>query len=294
MMGWFEWWGDYTLRTIALGSALLGLVGGLLGVFAMWRRQSLMGDVLAHAALPGIVLAFMLTGQRSLVVVLLGAAVAAWLGSLLLVVLRQTRLPPDAAQGVVLGGFFGVGSLLLTFVQQGSNAQQAGLDRFLFGQAATLVTTDLWLFGLLAGVALLSVALLYKEFKLLCFDAQFLSSLGFPATRLGLGLTGLLVLAVLIGLQTVGVVLMASLLVAPAAAARQWTQRLGSMVVLAGVFGAVSGVGGALLSAQAEHLPTGPLVVLIASGLMILSLLLAPARGWLWEVWPRRTGRRSS
>lgn len=294
MNGFLEVWSDYTLRTIALGSGLLGLVGGLLGVFAMWRRQSLMGDVLAHAALPGIVLSFMFTGQRSLAVMLLGAALAAWLGSLLLVVLRQTRLPPDAAQGVVLGGFFGVGSLLLTFVQQGSNAQQAGLDRFLFGQAATLVSADLWLFFLLAGLALLSVALLYKEFKLLCFDAQFLSSLGFPAARLGLALTGLLVLAVLIGLQTVGVVLMASLLVAPAAAARQWTRRLGPMVFLAGVFGAVSGVVGALLSAQTEHLPTGPLVVLVATTLVIVSLLLAPARGWLWEwLQPRRSGRIS-
>ncbi len=180
---------------------------------------------------------------------------------------------------MVLASFFGFGISLLTFIQHGGNASQAGLDRFLFGQAATIVAADVTTFAVIGGAALLVVALLYKEFKLVTFDPAFAAATGLPTAALGTLLTSLTVLAVMIGLQTVGVVLMAAMLIAPASAARQWTDRLGVMLLLSGLFGAASGVTGAVLSATRENLPTGPLVILVVSALTLVSLLFAPLRG---------------
>lgn len=275
---------DYTLRTVALGAAVLGLVSGLLGSFAVLRRQSLLGDALAHAALPGICLAYLLTGSKSLPMLLLGAAAAGWVAMLL--ILRLSRFLPlgeDAALGIVLTVFFGAGVVLLTKLQQRADANQAGLDKFVFGQAATLLIEHVVLMALLGGLALLVVLACYKEFKLITFDPAFAATVGLPVGRLNVLLTGLVVVAVIIGLQTVGVVLMAAMLIAPAAAARQWTDRLAPMLALSSCFGLAAGVAGALISVSEAKLPTGPMIILCATALVVASLLFAPRRGLIWE-----------
>ena len=235
---------DYTLRTVALGAATLGLVSGVLGSFAVIRRQSLLGDAISHAALPGIALAFLLSGSRAPLVLVLGAAIAGWLGTLaVMVAVRQTRVKEDAALGIVLSVFFGFGLVLLTYIQRRPDASQAGLDRFLFGQAATLLGRDIATMAVLGALALIAVILLWKEFKLLSFDREFAASVGYPTRLLDVVLTSLIVIAIVIGLQAVGVVLMSAMIVAPAAAARQWTDRLSMMVVLSGALGALVGFG---------------------------------------------------
>jgi manganese/zinc/iron transport system permease protein len=274
---------DYTLRTVALGTALLGLLSGTLGAFAFLRRQSLMGDAMSHAALPGVVLIFMLTGLKSPAVLMLGAAVACLLGlAFILGVTRTTRLKEDSALGIVLAVFFGFGLMLLTFLQQSPDARQAGLNHFLFGQAATLLEQDVLLMALVGGVALALLLLFWKELKLLSFDRDFGASLGLPMRALEVLITGLLVVAIVVGLQAVGVVLMSAMIVAPAAAARQWTDKLGFMVALAGCFGALAGVAGTIISGMAEGLSTGPTIVLCISLIALISLLLAPRRGVVW------------
>lgn len=275
---------DYTLRTVALGVGVLGIVGGALGSFAMLRRQSLLGDAMSHAALPGVVLAFMLTGSKSPVVLLLGAALAGLVSTLVMIgINRYTRIKEDSALGIILSVFFGFGLLLLTFLQRNPDARQAGLNKFLFGQAATLLVQDVLVMSLFGGLALLLMALFWKEFKLLSFDRDFGASLGYPMTLLEILITILLVIAIVIGLQAVGVVLMSAMVVAPAAAARQWTNRLGLMVVLAALFGALAGVSGALISSTGAGLSTGPVIVLCISAIVVISLLLAPNRGLLWH-----------
>jgi manganese/zinc/iron transport system permease protein len=284
---------DYTLRNVALGSAILGIVGGVLGTFAVLRRQGLLGDALAHAALPGIVLAFMLTGSKTPLVLMAGAAISGWLGTLLILrIVRDTRLSEDTALGVILTVSFGFGVVLLTRVQHSNQASQAGLDKYLFGQAATLVEEHVVTMALLGAVALALVALLFKELKLLTFDPDFAASLGFPIHRLNILLTSSIVVAVVIGLQTVGVVLMAAMLIAPAAAARQWTNRLGVMILLSALFGAASGVAGAMISVTATRLPTGPMVILCATVIVVVSVLFAPERGLVWDELRRRALRR--
>jgi manganese/zinc/iron transport system permease protein len=176
---------DYTLRTVALGAIALGVVSGALGVFAVLRRQALLGDAIAHAALPGIALAFLLTGSKAPLVLLLGAAGAGWLATLAIIAtVRSSRVPEDSALGIVLSVFFGIGLVLLTFVQRQPTAAQAGLERFLFGQAATLLASDVITIAVLGGAALLVVAFGWKEFKLLAFDRDFGASLGLPMRRI--------------------------------------------------------------------------------------------------------------
>lgn len=277
-----------------MGSALLGLVGGVLGTFAVLRRQGLLGDALAHAALPGIALAFMLTGSKTPIVLMLGAGITGWLGTLaILRIVGDTRLSEDAALGIVLTVFFGLGVVFLTYIQHSGNASQAGLDRYLFGQAATLVQEHVVTMAILGAIALSIVALLFKEFKILSFDPEFAASIGYPIGPLNVLLTSLIVVAVVIGLQTVGVVLMAAMLIAPAAAARQWTNRLGAMVLLSASFGALSGVVGAMISVSARRLPTGPMVILVATAIVVTSILLAPERGIVWNGLRRRRMRRA-
>ena len=285
---------DYTIRTVALGAAVLGIVAGALGTFALLRRQSLLGDAMSHAALPGVLLAFMLTGSKAPVVLVLGAAVAGVLGTfLLLSVTRYSRIKEDAALGIILSVFFGFGLVLLTFLQRNPIAAQAGLNSYLFGQAATLLTSDVVTMVAFGGAALFVLILFWKEFKLLSFDRDYGSSLGFPMTALDMLLTTLLVIGIVIGLQAVGVVLMSALIVAPAAAARQWTDRLGVMMVLASAFGAIAGVAGSLISSLGAGLSTGPVVVLVVSVIVLVSLLFGAGRGLVWSGLQRRRNQRT-
>ncbi len=284
---------DYTLRTVALGAAALGATSGALGSYAVLRKQSLLGDAISHAALPGIALAFLLTGSKAPLVLVLGAAVAGWIGTLLVMrIVGTTRVKEDSALGIVLSVFFGFGLVLLTFIQKRPDASQAGLDRFLFGQAATLLQRDVVMIAVLGGIALGIAALFWKEFKLLSFDPDFAASLGFPVKWIDILLTSVLVLSIVIGLQTVGVVLMSAMVVAPAAAARQWTDRMGTMIILAGFFGALAGVSGAVISSLAQHVPTGPTIVLCLTAIVLFSLALAPNRGLVWESVRQARNRR--
>ena len=271
---------SFTARNVLLGSTLLGLLGGVLGCFALLRRQSLLGDALAHAALPGVCLAFLVTGSKDPLPLAAGALAAGLAGALtILAVVRFSRIKEDSGIGIVLSVFFGIGIVLLTYIQRLPTGNQSGLDTYLFGQAATLMERDLQVMAVLSAVVLAALLLFYKELKLLTFDRDFAHSLGLPVRRLEILVTVLLVVVVVVGLRTVGVVLIVATLVTPAAAARQWTDSLGLMLVLAGAIGGGAGATGALVSAGAARLPTGPVIVLVASAVLVVSLLLAPRRG---------------
>ncbi|RKU19736.1 zinc transporter [Candidatus Poribacteria bacterium] len=274
---------DYTLMIVGIGAALLGTVSGALGTYAVLRRQSLLGDAISHAALPGIAIAFLLTGSKAPLILVFGAAVAGWLGTLLIMsIVRLTRIKYDSVLAIVLSTFFGFGLVLHTLIQRTGNANQAGLDTFLFGQAATILESDVLTIGILGGVALIIMLIFWKELKLLVFDEGFAASIGFPIRTLDVLLTSLLVIAIVLGLQAVGAVLMSAMLVAPAVAARQWTNRLRLMVFLAACFGALAGVSGTIISSTASRIPTGPTIVLCATVIVGLSIAFAPNRGLVW------------
>ena len=285
---------DYTLRTVALGSAILGIASGALGSFAVLRKQSLLGDAISHAALPGIVIAFLITRSREPLVLIIGALTAGWIATIVMLnITRTTRIKDDSALGLVLSVFFGFGLMLLTFTQRLPDANQAGLDKFLFGQAATLIEEDVITMGIISILALTLLGLFWKEFKILTFDNEYAASLGFPVRGLNIALTTLLVISIVVGLQTVGVVLMSAMVVAPAAAARQWTNKLSYMVLIGGFFGAISGVSGTIISSSGANLPTGPLIVLCMTFIVMISFLFAPNRGILWSWFRVQQNRRT-
>lgn len=277
---------------VLLGCVILGVSAGLLGCFAFLRKRSLLGDALAHAALPGVCMAFILSGQKDPLLLLLGAMVSCWIGAISVDgIVKYTRCKEDSALGMVLSFYFAVGILLLTHIQKQGNAAQSGLEKFLFGQAASLLGRDIILLGTLGIGMCIVVALFYKEFKAVSFDRDFAHASGMNTRLIEYTLATLIVLAVCVGLQAVGVVLMAAMLVTPAAAARYWTDRLGRMLLLATLFGGLSGALGALTSYYGDRMPTGPWMVVAVSSVFLFSLLFAPKRGVVPRAWRLRRFR---
>ena len=234
---------SYNTLLILAGSGLLGLVSGVVGAFAVLRRRALMGDALAHAALPGLCTAYLLYGQRSFFIFLIGAMVSGILGVLCVSWLRyKTRIKEDAAIGIVLSVFFGIGIVLSRIIQDQPTGQKAGLDSYLLGQTAGMVMQDLISIIVVAGITLMVLLLFYKEFKILSFDRDFAAVQGWPVVFLDLAMMALLVITTVIGLPAVGVVLIAALLITPGVSARFWTERLDVLLILAGLFGLAMGL----------------------------------------------------
>ncbi|MCV9385908.1 metal ABC transporter permease [Reichenbachiella sp. ABR2-5] len=273
---------DPNVRYVAAGSVLLAISSALVGCFTFLKKKALVGDAVAHSVLPGICLAFLISGNKNPLVLIIGAFATGWLSLVLIdFISRNSKIKEDTSIGLILSVFFGIGILLLTMIQHSGNAAQTGLDSFLFGKAAALVGQDLWVFSSISLVLVVVVFIFYKDFALISFDESFAKSIGFPVRRLELVLTTLTVLAVVTGIQAVGVVLMAAMLITPAAAARFWTDKLSWMLFIAAFFGAISGVSGAFISYTAPSMPTGPWIVLVVSMLAIVSFFVAPGKGIL-------------
>lgn len=276
---------DYNTRVVILATTLLGMASGIVGSFTLLRRRALMGDALSHATLPGIGLAFLLgpflgIHGKSLPMLLIGAAISGTLGMLSILLIRNfTRIKEDAALGIVLSVFFGSGVAILGIVQQTKTGGAAGLEAFIYGKTASIVASDAWLIGEAGLVAIVVLAILFKELKLICFDQAFAAARGFPILTLDCILMGTVVLVTIVGLQAVGLVLMIALLVIPAAAARFWTFEMRSMVWIAGILGAISSMLGAGLSGVLPNLPSGAMIVLTAASMFLFSLLFGSARG---------------
>lgn len=283
----------YNTAVVLIGAALLSATSGVVGALAVLRQRALTGDALAHAALPGVWIGFLLAGERSLPFMLGGALAAGMLGVVLISWLpRVTRLREDAVIGSVLGVFFGVGIALASYVQQNfPGGNKAGVDTYLLGKAAAMTRDDVYLIAAAAIVCLSVITLLYKEFKLTSFDPGFGAAIGWPVGWIDFALLALVAVAVIASLPTVGVVLAAAVLILPGSAARFWTNRLSVLLLIAGLFGAIMGVVGTLASAEFAVLPTGPTVVLTGSFLFAVSLFLGSARGLLLGI-GRRIGQK--
>ena len=273
----------YNTFVVLAGVAILGALCGLVGSFAVLRQRALVGDVTAHAAFPGLCLAFLITGSRQLPVLLFGALCTGLLGIWILSALRRhSRTKEDAAMAMVLAVMFGAGVSLSRHIQNAvTDGSNAGLDSFILGKTAGIVLADVWWIAGVGLVATMAIVALYKEFRLVCFDVEYARSLGWRTVWLDFGLLSLLALAVVIGLPMVGVVMVAALTIIPPVAARFWTERLGSMLAIATVTGGLAGIAGVLASATAPDLPTGPVIVLFAALWLAISATLAPRRGVL-------------
>jgi len=276
---------DYTTRTILLGTLILGISCGVLGVFAVLRRQSLVGDLLAHATLPGVALAFLLTESRNPALLMLGAAVTG-IAAVSLATWLSKRTPTDlnTCFAVTLTSFFGLGAVLLSIVQKSPTANQAGLDKYLFGQVAGLTQEQVILMAILGTLALVGTIALTPSLKVLTFDPTLARISGLKPERVELIQTGLMILVIALSISSVGVILVSALIVAPAVIARQWTQRLSVMITLSALVGGAGAFAGSVLSIQRDNTPTGPMIVVILALGAVTSVLFGTALG----VVPRR------
>lgn len=276
---------------VAYGAVLLGITCGVLGCFIVLRRQSLLGDAIGHAVLPGVCIGFMFGGAKTSAFVLLGAMVSGIMATMLIGLLQRTTvLKTGECMGVVFTGFYGIGIVLLKALQNNGYAGQGGLEKFLFGQIVGISPTDVTLMAIVTALSLLLVGGLWRTLKLTTFDEGFAHSIGLPVQLIHYLLVGLLTVAIVISIQAVGVVLVSAMLVTPAATAYLLTDRLHRMTMLAGIFGALAGITGAMLSLLGPTLPTGALMVLSAGLLFALAFLASPRHGLLPRLW--RVGQR--
>lgn len=267
---------------VTAGLILMAASCAAVGTFALLRGRALMGDAVAHAVLPGVCLAFWWEGSKNPAMLLVGAFVTGYVAQGIAEWLpKHTLLKSDAAIALVLSVFFGAGTVLLTFLQGQGLEGQAGLDRFLFGQAAAITPEEGVLFGVLAATVGIVLSVFYPPLLLITFDRVYGRTRGFPVRWLELGLNSLTILAIVLGIQAVGVVLLSALLITPGATARMWQSRLPGVlwgsVAIAGM-AVLAGVGASM---QAERMPTGPWIVLVLTFFALASLAIAPRNGWL-------------
>ncbi len=277
---------DPNVRTVVIGTILLNLSASVVGSFAFLQKKSLSGDAVAHSILPGICMAFIAFQTKSLWVLLPGAFITGWLSLYLVdLISHHSKLKQDTAIAVVLSVFFAIGIILLTYIQHTGSGAQSGLDSFLFGKAAALLEEDLITYGIISIVVIAVTAFFLKEFTLISFDTAYAASIGVPVRKLQLVLTTLTVIAIVTGIQSVGVVLMSAMLITPAVAARYWTDNLKRLLLLAVLFNSLAALAGAYISYRYPSMPTGPWIVLIISIFAFVSILFAPKKGIIYSMY---------
>lgn len=288
MNNFFDLITDYTFLIVAVGSGLLGVLSGIIGVYVVVKKQGLICDAISHSTLPGVCIIFMILGLKNLQWLLLGAFIFGILSAFLIFVIDlKSKVKFDSALATVLSTFFGLGVVLLAVIQRKANTNQAGLDKFIFGQAAAFLKRDIYFLFVIIVFVLLTVFIFWKELKLYSFDPEFAQTKGFSTSILNSIVIVLLVISIVMGIQSVGVVLMSTMLIAPAVAARQWTDKFHIMMILSAVFGMLSGVFGAFISMYFDNLSTGPVITIVASVIVFFSLLFSPGKGIVFN--KRRT-----
>lgn len=303
----FSFFTDPILRGPTIGCMFMCLAASLMGVIVFLRKQSLIAEALSHASYPGVILGVLAAGLLSIqegqelqlsLLALIGAFLTSLLGFWAISALeKHIRVSSDAALCLVLSTFFGVGLTMASEVQFSFTSLYKQVLTYLYGQAATMTDIHILIYGALASLVILIIFFLYKELQVITFDRQYASSMGIAVSWIDTLLFILIALAVIIGIRSVGVVLMSAMLIAPAVAARQFTNRLSFLFILAAFFGMLSGFLGNYFSVQLTEtfaglypaariiLPTGPMIVLVATAICIGALLFAPERGLLVRFW---------
>lgn len=275
---------NYTFIMVFIGTTLLGLLCGGLGAFLVIRRESLMGDGLAHSALPGIVVAFWLIGSKHSMILIIGALISVVIAvALLFLLVKIIKLPFDGSLAAVLSTFFGLGIMCLSMIQKAGNSNQSGIKQFVFGQAATMMANDVYLIiGLTVAVACI-VSVCWKELFVLVFDEQYGNSIGISMNRWKIILYFMVTLVVLLSLQVVGVILTSAMLIAPCLTARQWCDTWKGTVISSSCIGGLAAFCGTYVSILFTSVPTGPSIAVFSCTLGLLSILIAPKRGVLYK-----------
>ncbi|MFK8165561.1 MAG: iron chelate uptake ABC transporter family permease subunit [Lewinella sp.] len=281
----------WAVRAI-IASSMVGLMCGVLGCFIVLRNMSLVGDALAHAILPGVVVAFLLVGYSTLAF-FSGAVVAGLLTAFGITwIQQQVKTKNDAAIGIVFTSMFSLGVILISRISR-NDGVHLDLKDFLFGYALGVSDTDLLLTGMVMAYVLISVAVFYRYFFASTFQDVVAQTMGIPVKLLHYFLMLLLSFAVVASLQTVGVILVVAMLITPAATALLLAQRLKIVILIAGGLGMLSAIIG-MVFAVWLNTPPGPAMALVATFLYLLTVVFAPRRGMVAKAYFRYQRRQQT
>ncbi|MCT1901739.1 metal ABC transporter permease [Oceanobacillus sojae] len=265
---------------VMASTMILGIAAGGIGCLAYWKRQNLMSDALSHAALPGVVVAFLIIQEKNLLLLVIGAALSALLGAFFIQWFTSaSRITEDTAMGMTLSVFYGLGVMLLAIANRSPGGNQSGLNNFIYGQAAAMVRSDVITMVVLAAIVIFIIFIAFKEWKLFLFDPDFAKGIGLSIRGMNVLYTIVLVTTIVIGIQAVGVILMAAMLIIPAVSARYWTHSFKMMILLSSVIGGLSGAFGTWVSSTGSGLPTGPFIVLTSAAVFTISLFFGKEHG---------------
>jgi len=283
---------DYTFILVLISCAILAAVSSMIGLVVVLQKESLLGDALSHAALPGVVLAFLLIQEKITAVLLLGAFFSGIIAVGLIKFIREnTQLPFDGILAIILSSFFGFGMVLLTYSQKLPTAAQAGLNNFIFGQASSILRSDAWVIFIVSLIILVVFFLFWKEIKIFVFDPLFAKTSGVNTKVVNFVVSSLMTAVIIIELPTVGIILTSAMLIAPGVGALQWTKKFGNAVFLAMVIGVVAALIGTTFSTMFSNVPTGPAIVVIVSCITLFSIFFGKY-GYLREKLAQRKYRK--
>ena len=277
----------YNFQIVLLGTTILGIGCGVLGVFMFHQKRALISDAISHATLPGITIAYLILvafnlSERSLGAFIVGALISASISIFLYRILRKVRgVHDDAIIAILLSSFFGLGIAFLGIIQKQLHGHAAGLGQYIYGDAASMLQSDVFIILIVASVAIFIIVLFLKEIVAVTFDKEYAQSIGIRIGFIDGLLLFLTVLVTVAGLQAVGLILVISLFIIPALAAKYWTEKIIMHMVIAMIFAACSAISGTICSALFTNLPTGAAIVLSAGIIFIVSVLAGVRRGLL-------------
>jgi len=270
------------LQKAFVTSIVVGIICGVIGSFIVLRGMALMGDAISHAVLPGVAISYMLGINYFYGAVVTGILTALGIGT----ISQNSRIKSDSSIGLVFSAMFALGIILITKAQSAQN-----LDKILFGNVLSVRSSDMWLTIIVGIIVILAVFLFYKELLVSSFDETMAAAYGLRVKLIHYGIMLLLTLVTVASIQTVGVILVVSMLITPASTAYMLTNRLSIMIVLSATFGAVSSIFGLYLSDKTD-LPSGPVIALTTTGIFIFIFLVAPKQGVLWNAFKKKRARR--
>ena len=270
---------DTNINNVLIGTTMLGFTCGIVSVLVVLSKKALIVDAISHAVLPGICIGFMFTGVKNPIYLSIGGMIAGAVAVYLVDwISRISRIKKDASIAISLSVLFSFGVILLNIIQHSGNSNQSGLTDFLFGKAATIIQSDLYLFGVVFTFVVLTITVFFQHLKISLFDAGFAKTIGL-SERLTQGLiSGLVIISTAVGIQTVGIILMSALLISPASAALFWTNNFKNAILISGLFATISSILGVFVSFLSSDMPTGPWIIVILSFFALFSAFLSRKR----------------
>lgn len=252
----------------------MSLASARVGLYYFLQKKSLSGDVISHALLPGVVTGYLLAGEKNIYALLIGAFVSGLISVAVMERIQNiTFIKSDASMAIVLSSFYGLGIVLLTYTYRLPFGNQAGLDSFLFGKAASLTLDDVTVYALLATAILILVQTFERAFLIMSFDVAYAHSIGLKVRMLRLLLTTLIISAVVLGVQAVGVVLMSAFIILPSFIGRLLSPDIKSIRLISLTAGILMAISGSLISYYQARMPTGPVMVLAGGSLVFMTLM---------------------